>query len=146
MGVAAKPEVIEYLKNQRVGVLAIEMLDGSPHAATVHFAHSENPFVFYFETYRAYRKAEPLFGRETSRASFVVGADETNMKTLQLDGIAELISGGNDTAAFDKIYFRKFSEKAAKKHDEKFVAFKFTPTWWRFTDWTTKEGKTILLS
>ena len=46
--------VIEYLKTQRVGVLAVEMPDGSPHAATVHFAHTESPLVFYFETNRDY--------------------------------------------------------------------------------------------
>ena len=79
-------EALEFLKKERVGVLSVEMMDGSPHGATVHYAHTEDPLIFYFETYREYRKAEPLFGREKTRASFVVGSDESNMKTLQLDG------------------------------------------------------------
>lgn len=135
------PEILEYLKTQNVGVLAVEMLNGSPHGATVHFAHTEEPLVFYFETYRDYRKAEPLYGREQTRASFVV-TDEVNMKTLQLDGVVELIKT-EEKEKYDSVYFGKFPGKLEKSKDPKFVFFKFTPTWSRFTDWKTPEGKKI---
>lgn len=138
------PSILDYIKTQRVGVLAVEMLDGSPHAATVHFAHTENPLVFYFETYREYRKAEPLFGRDKTRASFVIGSDESNMRTLQLDGIIELLKPTEEVGV--SVYLGKFPEKKEKSKDPKFVFFKFTPTWWRFTDWTNPQGKIILLS
>ncbi len=138
-------ETLEYIKKQRVGVLAVEMLDGSPHAATVHFAHTESPLVFYFETYRDYRKAEALYGREVSRASFVIGCDESNMKTLQMDGVVELIKP-EEKEIFNLVYLGKFPEKKEKSIDPKFVFFKFTPNWWRFTDWKTPEGKIILTS
>src|ERR1700691_2437786 len=114
------PELLAYLKTQRVGVLAVEMLDGSPHAATVHFAHTEDPFVFYFETYREYRKAEPLFAREITRASFVVGSDESDMKTLQLDGAAQLLKPKERTM-YESVYLGKFPEKKKKTEDSKFV-------------------------
>jgi general stress protein 26 len=140
-----RPEIINYLKTQRVGVLAVEMMDGSPHAATVHFAHSEEPFLFYFETYREYRKAQPLFGRNVTRASFVIGSDEGDMKTLQIDGTVELLKS-DEKEIFDFVYLTKFPEKKEKSKDPKFVFFKFTPTWWRFTDWTTPQGKVILVS
>jgi len=139
------PKVLEYLNSQRVGVLAVEMMDGSPHAATVHYAHSEDPLVFYFETNRDYRKAEALFGREVTRASFVIGTDESMMKTLQLDGNAELIKP-EEKETFDRIYLGKFPEKKNKKYSGEPVYFKFTPTWWRFTDWTEDKGKRIILS
>jgi len=135
----------QFLKEQRVGVLAIEMMDGSPHGATVHFAYSEDPFVFYFETDKNYRKAESLYGRAQSRATLVVGFDETEPKTLQMDGIAELISNG-ERDAFEEVYFGKFPEKREKYKGPDVVIFKFTPTWWRFTDWRTPEGKKIWLS
>jgi hypothetical protein len=138
-------EILTYLPTQRVGVLAVEMLDGSPHAATVHFAHTEEPFILYFETYRPYRKAEPLYGRPITRASFVVSSDEKNMKTLQLDGTIKLLQP-NELPIFATVYLGKFPEKQKKVEDEKFVRFKFTPTWWRFTDWTTPQGKIILTS
>ncbi len=139
------PEILNYLSSERVGVLALEMMDGSPHAATVHFAHQDDPFAFYFETYREYRKAEALYGREVSRASFVVGCTEDDNKTLQLDGIVELLKP-EEKAAFDRIYLGKFPNKKEKSVDPKFVFFKFTPTWWRFTDWTNPKGKKILTS
>ena len=138
-------EALEFLKKERVGVLSVEMMDGSPHGATVHYAHTEDPLIFYFETYRDYRKAEPLFGREKTRASFVVGSDESNMKTLQLDGEVELLKE-EELDNFKKLYFyEKFPEKIEKMEsgDINFVFFKFTPTWWRFTDWTTPKGKMI---
>ncbi len=137
--------ILAYLKTQRIGVLAVEMPDGSPHAATVHFAHAEDPLVFYFETCRDYRKAEPLLARERTRASFVVGCDEGNMKTLQLDGTVALLKPEEKTL-FDAVYLGKFPEKKEKSQDPKYIFFKFTPTWWRFTDWTTAQRKMILTS
>ena len=137
--------ILDYIKTQRAGVLAVEMLDGSPHAATVHFAHTENPLVLYFETDRDYRKSEPLFGREVTRASFVIGSNETDMKTFQLDGEARLAKG-TEKEVFDQVYFGKFPEKLKKSQNPKCVFFLFIPKWWRFTDWTTPNGKVILTS
>lgn len=138
-------KILDYLHTQRVGVLAVEMLDGSPHAATVHVAQADSPLIFYFETYRHYRKSEALFGRATSRASLVIGADERDMKTLQFDGTIRLVTA-EEKAEFDRVYFAKFPEKKEKSIDPKYVFFSFTPTWWRFTDWTTPQGKTVITS
>ena len=137
--------ILDYLQTQQTGVLAIEMLDGSPHAATVHFAYSTWPFVFFFETYKEYRKAEALLGREKSRASFVVGTDEKTTATFQLDGYVEIINE-KDKEIFDSVYFGKFPNKIKKSQDAKFLCFKFTPTWWRYTEWTKSDGKIILNS
>ena len=140
-----KQEILDYIKRERVGVLAVEMLDGSPHAATVHFAHTVDPLVFYFETERNYRKSEALYGRDITRASFVIGSTESDMKMLQLDGEAELLRP-EEMAIFDKIYLGKFPQKELKTKDPKAVFFKFTPKWWRFTDWNAPQGKIILTS
>ncbi len=138
-------KILDYINSQRVGVLAVEMLDGSPHAATVHFANTEDPLQFYFETYREYRKAEPLFGKNMTRASFVIGSSESDMKTLQIDGEARLITE-EEKELFDAIYFGKFPNKKEKSLDPKFVFFIFNPTWWRYTDWAGPNGKEILTS
>lgn len=141
------PQILDYVKSQKVGVLAVEMLDGAPHAAAVHFAHSENPFMFFFETGNETRKAQPLFNKEKTRASFVIGSDEKNMKTLQLDGEARLIRD-DEKELFDNIYFGKFPDKKEEgwDTDPETVLFAFIPTWWRFTDWKTPEGKKIWVS
>lgn len=140
-----RQEILDYLRTQRVGVLAVEMMDGSPHGATVHFAHGENPLVFYFETCADYRKTEALTGRPTSRATFVVGSDESNMKTLQLDGDVRILKP-EEMEEFEKIYYGKFPNKKGKVYGSAPVFFQFIPRWWRFTDWTTPEGKKILAS
>lgn len=139
-------EVLDYIATQRVGVLAVEMPDGSPHGATVHFAHSTCPIMFWFETNKEYRKTEALVHRPTSRASFVIGFDEIASKTLQLDGVVRLLNSEAENDTFKTIYLHKFPDKVEKAKDHKFTPFLFTPTWWRYTDWTKLEGKLILSS
>ncbi len=138
-------EILDFITSQRVGVLAIEMPDGSPHAATVHFAHTDDPLIFYFETNRDYKKSEALFGKDLSRASFVIGTDEGTMKTFQTDGTAQLVKS-DDMEQFKLIYLGKFDEKKDKSMNPKFVAFTFTPTWWRYTNFSGTNGKVILTS
>jgi uncharacterized protein YhbP (UPF0306 family) len=120
-------EILDYIKSQRAGVFAIEMLNGSPHAATIHFAHVENPLIFLFETHKEYRKAEPLMGKELCRASFVIGSDEKSVKTLQMDGEARIMTSEERKNLFEKIYLTKFPEKKSKAQDSKVIAFLFIP-------------------
>lgn len=89
-----KPEVLEFLNSQRVGALATELLDGSPHNAVLHFAHSEDPFVIMMATSTAYKKCEALVANGTTRASFVAGINEEEMKTFQMDGVLEITTDG----------------------------------------------------
>lgn len=140
-----RKDIFDFLNSERVAVLAVEMLDGSPHAATVHFAFTESPFVFFFETNQDYRKAEPLLDKSSTRASLVIGMKEDNLKTLQLDGTVRLLEQ-NEKQIFQDIYLRKFIEKTEKSKSNKFIPFTFVPTWWRWTDWTKPEGKIILTS
>jgi uncharacterized protein YhbP (UPF0306 family) len=140
------PEVLEYLKSQPTCVFAIEMMDGAPHGATVHFAYNENPFMFFFVTDRKYRKSQALLGREVSRATLVIGTDEANMKTFQADGGARVLKG-DEGQLFKETYFAKFPKKQeAIMADHDSLFFVFIPTWWRFTDFTRKEGKLVLSS
>jgi len=137
------PEALAFLKTQRVCVFAIEMLDGSPHGATVHFAHTENPPTFIVLTEKRYRKAEPLHGRIESRATMVIGFEEgANSRTLQMDGLARRT---NDEHV-KETYFAKFPNVKAKLNEPDDFFFTFTPTWWRYSDWTRPEGKTVYLS
>jgi uncharacterized protein YhbP (UPF0306 family) len=139
-------EVLDFIDSQFLSVLAVEMLDGSPHGATVHFAYSDFPEMFLFETHKPYRKTEALFGRDESRASLVIGFDQNNMKTLQLDGTVRLLRDDTERILFNKVYFKKFPKKKETVHDPKFVFFCFIPKWWRYTDWQSPSGKIIISS
>lgn len=136
--------ILEFIRKERVAVLALEMPDGSPHGATVHFAHSEDPLVFFMETRREYRKSAALLGGKSARASMVIGFSESKMKSFQLDGEVRLITD-DEKEKFEKIYFGKYPDKRAKSGPG-VLSFCFTPTWWRFTDWRTPAGKLILSS
>ena len=139
-------EVIDFINSQFLSVLSVEMMDGSPHGATVHFAFSNSPLLFLFETHRSYRKCEALFGRPASRASLVIGFNENNRKTLQMDGEVRLMEEDSERIMFNRIYFKKFPKKKEKYQDSSFVFFSFTPLWWRYTDWEHPGGKRILSS
>ena len=134
--------IIDFLNTQEIGVLAVEMMDGSPHGATVHFAYGTDPFVFCFQTNREYKKSEALLGRLASRATFVV-TDAGVMKSMQMDGEVSIAA---DRAAFDKIYFEKFPKKLAKADNPNNLYFTFTPKWWRYTDFKNPNGKLIIKS
>ncbi len=134
-----REEILNYLTTQRVGVLAVEMLDGSPHAATVHFAHTINPFEFIFLTERGYRKFETLLKKNEARASLVIGTQDGEMKTVQMDGV--LIE--TSTTDHQKIYRDKFTEKDLTNLDDNDVFVVFKPTWWRYTEWSPSGEKTI---
>lgn len=133
-------DVLDYLKGKEVGVLAVKMPDGSPHGATLHFALVDEPLMFIFSTSPTYRKAEALTGDAPTPATLVIGADESAVKTLQLDGSAVLA----DTPMLRAAYFARFPDKDGKYPDN--ILFTFTPAWWRFTDWTKPEGETIQTS
>lgn len=138
-------DILHYIESQKVCVLAVEMLDGSPHAATVHYAHAVEPLVLYFETCRDYRKAEALLGRPTSRASVVIGTDENTTQTMQVDGTIQLLAP-DEQDTFNEVYLKKFPEKTEKLADPKFILFKFVPTWWRYTNFASPEGKKVVSS
>jgi len=117
-----KQEVIEYLDSQKVGVIAIERLDGSLHGAAIHYAYSQNPFQFYFATERNSLKVDGLIVHGTSQATFVVGSDESAMKTIQLDGVVSLVTP-EDHKNFEKVYFGKFGGE--HKEDPEQLMFTF---------------------
>jgi nitroimidazol reductase NimA-like FMN-containing flavoprotein (pyridoxamine 5'-phosphate oxidase superfamily) len=68
-------KILDFLKTKEVCTLAVQMLDGSPHAATVHFAYQPEPLTFVIFTNPKYRKAEPILKKDTVLASMVITND-----------------------------------------------------------------------
>lgn len=133
-----KEEMITFIQSQKIGVLAVQLLDGYPHASAMHFAFHEESFSFIFLTSSHYKKCEPLKENGSAHASFVVGVSEEEMKTAQLDGELTFI----DNDKLESYFFEVFPDKKDKHPDD--ILLVFTPHWWRYTDWTKPEGKTIL--
>lgn len=138
------PEAVAYLVTQRICVIALEMPDGSPHAATVHFMYHAASGCFVFETNRTYRKAQALLNGKSVRASIVVGVSETDRRTLQVDGVARLLSA--DELDLKDAYAAHFPEKQKRLSSPDTIYFLCSPTWWRYTDFTHPDGKKIYSS
>ncbi len=119
-------KVIDFLNNERVAVLATMLADGTPHTSAMHFIYNEGSL--YFSTQPNSRKAENLNG--ITKASVTVGFSEKDWVTVQLDGTLEK----SDLAV--ELHLEKYPEDAKHIGGEA-VVFKFTPNWWRYSDFKT---------
>lgn len=134
-------EISAYLNSQRIAVLTVLLPDGQPHASSIHFANDED-FNFFFQTSADSRKATDLT-TTPRKAALVVGFDESHMVTLQLEGEVRLIKP-EEVEHYNNIYLGKFQMKVEKEEDATTARLIFTPTWWRYTDWTKPEGRLVL--
>lgn len=124
-------------------MLCVAMPDGTPHAATVHYSHTDEPLAVYVSTRANSRKCEPLLTGETVKASFVVGFSEEDMLTLQMDGEASRIVDQSELTRVQEIHYHKHPH-AEKYKDSPDTAFlKFVPTWWRFSDYSQGKPRII---
>lgn len=137
--------ILNFLRDQRVAVVAVSLPDGTPHASTVHFSHREEPLAFYIMTDRTYRKCEPLLGGSSARASLVIGMSEEDMKTLQMDGEVELVSDEVEIARLKPPHFEKIPDAKQYEDDPDTVFLRFIPSWWRYSDYTA-EPKVVYAS
>lgn len=129
-------EAIDFIHTENIGVFAVKMSDGRPHAATIHIAYNSKDSSFIILTSPDSLKAQPLKNGEVP-ASVVLGTSEAVFRTLQMDGIAKL----EDSEEIRNVYFTKFPKKLGKFANDVFITFK--PTWWRFTDGTTPQGRKV---
>lgn len=129
------PDILSFINDNRIGVICVTMPDGTPHAATIHYSHSEEPFVLYVSTRSNSRKCESLVPGKTAKASFVIGFDESTMKTFQADGEVTHVTDADELEKIYAIHYAKhpFAEKF--KADPTTAILKFTPNWWRFSDY-----------
>ena len=130
---------LEYLKKQRVSVICILQDDSTVHAATVHFAHTEEPPVFYFLTDKASRKCRSLISGKDMAASIVIGFDENACVTFQSDGMVKILSDEAELEVGWEAYGGKYPERAGARASTEAVLVKFTPTWSHFSEVATKE-------
>lgn len=127
-------KVRDFLNRETMSVLAIELSDG-PHAAAMHFTPEADLSAIYFLTRKESKKVTASF---PAKASLVVGFSETDWETLQMSGMVVKVDMGE---AKDKIV-AKYPKDAEHIGDHS-VFLKFTPTWWRYTDFNT-HPKTVL--
>jgi len=120
------PKVLDYLSQERMSVLATAFADGSPHTAAMHFVYKDK--ALYFSTHFGNRKLDGLNAGHT-QASVCIGFSETDWTTLQMDGHIEK----PDPVSTKSLILSKYPE-SEKYMDPSTVFLKFTPRWYRYTD------------
>lgn len=125
---------MEFLRENRIGVIATLLPDGAPHGATVHYAQTEGVLRLYVLTERSSRKCSGLLEGGVKRASFVIGFVEGGA-TLQFDGAVRLITDATEFENAKQVYRSKFDTKDEFFADPDAVLLELTPDWWQFTDY-----------
>lgn len=134
--------VTDYLSSQRVGCLAVAGPDGRVYGSTVHFASTEVGKLF-IQIGTDSRKYQAVKNGPCS-ASFTVGFSEEEWKTLQLDGELRQIEPEQDKE-FQEVYYRK-NPQAKKYRGDDTAYLLFTPSWWRYSDFSVGDPPKVISS
>ncbi len=130
-------KVLDFLKNNRVSVLATQLKDGSPHTAALHYSHRSDPLVLYFSTENTSRKYQALAKGKSVKGSVTIGFSEQEWITLQMDGVVSVVSDSDELKVAKTIHYPKHPNSQKFENDPATVFLKFTPSWWRYTDFNT---------
>jgi general stress protein 26 len=136
-------KVLDYLNKNRVGVLVTLLKDGTPHGAALHYSQKDNPLEIYFSTESTSRKCQALNNGKPGKASLVVGFSEEEWITLQMDGEIQAILDKNELKKVQEIHYTKHPNSEKFKNDPTTIFLKFTPGWFRYTDYNTKPSTII---
>lgn len=128
-------KITDFLGSHRVCSLTTLISDGSPHAAAMHFSHRDVPFELYIQTERNSRKFQALLTKETTKASVVIGFSEEEWTTLQLDGIVIEVKDKNELERVHEMHYLKHPDAKQYRDLPETVFLKFTPIWWRYTEY-----------
>lgn len=128
-------KVVDFLTSERVCVLAVMLPDGSPHVAAMHYSHTPEPLVIYIQTENTSRKCQGLLSGQAVAASVVVGFNEQEMVTLQMDGQICLVTDQSKLPDIHQVHYAKHPQAKQYKSDPTTVFLAFTPSRWRLTDY-----------
>lgn len=125
-------KVLDFLEKEHVSCLTIVLPDGTPHSASMHFASSDNTFVFF--TKMTSKKCKDLEFDKKYKATVTVGFDEHRMVEFQSTGEIEKIDK-KISETEEKIFASKF--KGAQL-DSDHIVLKYVAKWWRYTEFKPK--------
>lgn len=132
-----------FLEAHRVSVLGVLQSDGTIHSASLHYAHSEDPLSFYFITGKDSRKCQSLLDGSVQNASLVIGFNEEEFVTFQMEGKVKALEKKTELDKAWKTYLEKYPSRSGRKDNPEIAVLKFTPGWSRYTDMKTNPPTTI---
>jgi general stress protein 26 len=137
INLSMEEKVLDFLRKHRICSLTTLLIDGSPHAAAVHYSHAKDPLTLYFSTDNTSRKCEALLNGNIVKAAVVVGFSEQEWITLQMNGEIKAVLDKDELAKAQEVHYGKHPKSEKYKNEPETVFLSFTPTWWRYTDYNT---------
>jgi sulfate adenylyltransferase large subunit len=123
-----RAELLVFLQRHRLCVVASTSPSGSPQAAVVGFAVSDD-LEIVFDTIGTSRKATNL--RHSPRVAIVVGWDED--QTVQIEGIADEPKGA-ELSRLKAVYFGVYRDGVDRQSWKDITYVRVVPQWVRYSD------------
>ena len=141
MNIEEKKIIYDFIHKCKIAVVSTIDENNTPESAVVEFAETEDLEIIFDTLHPSYRKYKNL--KNNPAVSFVIGWDEG--KTVQYEGLAQEILGAEKENA-KLIYFKKNPEAEKWDKNPEIKYFKVTPNWARYSDYSQKPYKIIVLN
>jgi general stress protein 26 len=128
-------EVFQFMKNQRLAVLATVGEDRKPEAALMGFAVTPELEII-FDTVKSSRKYPNL--KNNPRVAWVIGC--TSEITVQYEGLAAELEG-EELTKYQKTYFAVFPDGPARQSWPGITYFVVRPKWVRYCDYDPRRRR-----
>jgi general stress protein 26 len=123
-----RTEIVELLRHHKLAVIASLADDGSPQAALVGVAVSEQ-LEIVLDTLTSTRKFHNIV--RDGRVALVIGEGEL---TIQIEGHAD-VPGGADLERLHEVYFAAFADGRNRMTWPDIAWLRVRPTWIRVADY-----------
>ena len=127
--------IMDFIKNEKLAVLATVTIDGKPEAAVMAFSEKDN-FELIFQTPNDSRKYANL--KKNPNVAVAYGWDLEKNITVQYEGVAKEAQGGEINECRE-IHSRKSQISAEYANIPENKYFKVIPKWIRYWDFKTDE-------
>ncbi|MGW7285865.1 pyridoxamine 5'-phosphate oxidase family protein [Streptomyces sp. NPDC054847] len=135
-----RDELVWFLRRNRLAVQASAAPDGSPQAAVVGFAVSDD-LEIVFDTVETTRKSLNL--RADPRIALVIGWDDAI--TVQIEGLADF-PAGDELTRLQECYFRVYPDGRDRLSWPGITHVRVRPTWVRYSDFTQEPPHVVEVS
>jgi pyridoxine/pyridoxamine 5'-phosphate oxidase len=125
----------QFLRKQKLAVLATIAADGSPQCALVGFAVTPE-LEIVFDTVSTSRKYANLM--TNAKAAFVIGWEHE--VTVQYEGVAQQLRGDN-AQAYKRVYFSAWPDGPEREKWPNIAYFLVHPRWIRYSDFNPESYK-----
>lgn len=125
--------LLEFLRQHRLAVQASVSATGSPQAAVVGFAVTDQ-FEIVFDTLASSRKAHNL--RQNSRLALVIGGSTAgDERTVQYEGIADEPAGA-ELERLKQVYYAAYPDGPSRLSWPGLIYVRVRPTWIRYSNYS----------